>query len=733
MTLPSRSSHRRAREPRHARRLGAAFTALAVGSGLFMASAGEAGAAVGVPVTYADHTYDTTVNRPSENKPQSKLWHAAGAWWGLLVSSSDSRVHIFELMPNHTWRDTGVQVDDRLNSTGDAHWSAAENKLTVASRAGSSNLKVARFTFAPGSRSWSRDSGFPVTVNTGGGSESATIDRDSTGRFWVTYTRVSRVWVASSDPTGQVWSAGFAPTVPDVSISSDDISSVLAFRGQIGVMWSDQASHAFRMAIHNDGDPDGVWRVEDALAGTNLADDHINLKTTAEDAQGRLYAAVKTSQDAAGPSAALVGVLIRTPVAGGGGTWEFVVAGTVADDHTRPIIQIDKTNKELYFFATAPVSGGDIYYKKTSLANPSFGPGRGQKFMDAAPVVNNASGSKDPVTAQTGMVILGVAEGKKQYYHAEMELSGGISPPPGEDTTAPTTPMDLTAAQSPGAVDLTWSPSSDANGVTGYRVHRGGAELGNPAAPSFRDTTVVPGQTYSYTVQARDAAGNWSGLSTPVTVTVPSDPPPTGGGVAFRAATTASNGAEATLTIPSPATAAGDVLLATVDYRGQATVTPPGGWNLVGSVLANGTVMRKATYWRVATATEPTAHTWRFGAKPAAVGSILAYSGASTTSPVEATAAQVTAKATSITAPSVTASAGSAVVGLFGIARIGTVTPPPGTAERAEVSSPPTVAYPMTGEVSDRTQSASGATGALVAEASTIGPNIGQVVVLRGA
>ncbi|MBA2767837.1 MAG: hypothetical protein H0U35_01660, partial [Sporichthyaceae bacterium] len=52
-------------------------------------------AAVGVPVTYAGPTYDTAVKRPSENKPQSKLWYAAGAWWGLLVSQADDRVHIF--------------------------------------------------------------------------------------------------------------------------------------------------------------------------------------------------------------------------------------------------------------------------------------------------------------------------------------------------------------------------------------------------------------------------------------------------------------------------------------------------------------------------------------------------------------------------------------------------------------------------------------------------------------
>jgi hypothetical protein len=169
------------------------------------------------------------------------------------------------------------------------------------------------------------------------------------------------------------------------------------------VLWSDQQSNAFRFAVHRDGDPINEWRAEDALVGLGMADDHINLK---HDAQGKVYAAVKTSQDAAGPDAPLVGVLVRTPAADGTGRWDFVVAGTVADDHSRPMIMIDHSNRELYFFATAPVQGGDIFYKRTSLASLSFGPGRGGKFVDSRWVLNDVSGSKQMVNAATGLVAL---------------------------------------------------------------------------------------------------------------------------------------------------------------------------------------------------------------------------------------------------------------------------------------------------------------------------------------
>src|SRR5207253_3341095 len=82
------------------------------------------------------------------------------------------------------------------------------------------------------------------------------------------------------------------------------------------------------------------------------------------------------------------------------------------------------------------------------------------------------------------------------------------------DTTPPTTPTGLTgaAAGSPG-VNLSWSPSTDNVGVTGYIVRRNGVQVATPATTTYADTGLSVG-TYSYTVAARDAAGNISANST---------------------------------------------------------------------------------------------------------------------------------------------------------------------------------------------------------------------------
>ncbi|MFY9914264.1 MAG: hypothetical protein WAK18_06340, partial [Nocardioidaceae bacterium] len=386
---------------------------------------GGAGAAVGVPVTYLDHNYASSVVNPTADKPQSKLWYTDGFWWALMTTSGGTATHIFKLDPStHEWNDTGTPVDTRTNSTGDALWTATGRTLTVVARDSSSNPLVSRFTYSPGSDQYTLDSGFPVTVDAGGGSESATIDRDSTGRLWIAYTRAKELWVAHSDVSGLNWTSGFHPSVGDYTLTSDDIASVIAFNGNIGVMWSDQGASAMRFAIHRDGDPDTVWSVEDALHRTGMADDHINLKQITGDASGQIFAAVKTSKgDLAtdAPTDPLVGVLVRTPQGNGPGLWSFVEAGTVADNHTRPIIAIDSTNRELYFFGSAR---GNIWYKKTDLDHPDFSnqPGLGETFIDAKAAVNNATASKDAVTSDSGLVILASSEGQKRYIHGEMDL-----------------------------------------------------------------------------------------------------------------------------------------------------------------------------------------------------------------------------------------------------------------------------------------------------------------------
>ena len=94
------------------------------------------------------------------------------------------------------------------------------------------------------------------------------------------------------------------------------------------------------------------------------------------------------------------------------------------------------------------------------------------------------------------------------------------------DTVAPSTPTSLAAAASGlTRVDLSWNPSTDNVGVAGYTVYRDGAQIATlPAtATAYSDTTVSPGHSYSYTVQAVDGAGNRSSQSTAAVASTPAD------------------------------------------------------------------------------------------------------------------------------------------------------------------------------------------------------------------
>ncbi|MGO4494794.1 discoidin domain-containing protein [Paenibacillus sp. 2RAB27] len=92
----------------------------------------------------------------------------------------------------------------------------------------------------------------------------------------------------------------------------------------------------------------------------------------------------------------------------------------------------------------------------------------------------------------------------------EMEVYG----PSGSDTTAPTAPTNVTAsATSSSQINLSWTASTDNVGVTGYEVYRGAALVGSSATTSYSDTGLSASTAYSYTVKAKDSAGNVSAAS----------------------------------------------------------------------------------------------------------------------------------------------------------------------------------------------------------------------------
>lgn len=376
---------------------------------------------------YRDFTYGTGIDHaPTEPKPESKVWWNDGTWWACLYNTKLKNYDIYRL-DGTKWNDTGTPIDDRINSSADALWDAPTEKLYVASHiftnngqasSSSSNWgRLYRYTYHPSTKVYSQDSGFPVTI-TKGKSETLTVAKDSTGELWVTFVQGSKVMVNHSNGSDSSWATPIVLPASSkaTSLESDDESSIISFGGnKIGVMWSNQKVAKMFFAVHQDGASATTWQAEETALGGGVncsslcADDHINLKT---DSAGRLYAAIKTSQDES--SDPRIRLLVRSTAA----KWASYTFATKKYSHTRPIVLLDPDHDRLYMFATAPEAGGNIYVKSTDTGNISFKDGLGEIFIDNSTdtKINNATSTKQNLSSDTGMLVMASDNEKTHFY-----------------------------------------------------------------------------------------------------------------------------------------------------------------------------------------------------------------------------------------------------------------------------------------------------------------------------
>ncbi|MEU4826921.1 glycosyl hydrolase family 18 protein [Actinomadura sp. NPDC023710] len=94
------------------------------------------------------------------------------------------------------------------------------------------------------------------------------------------------------------------------------------------------------------------------------------------------------------------------------------------------------------------------------------------------------------------------------------------STPPEKDTEAPSAPSGLrSTGKTATSVSLAWGASTDNVGVTGYDVYNGSAKAASVTGTSTTVGGLSAKTAYSFTVKAKDAAGNASPASASVSVT----------------------------------------------------------------------------------------------------------------------------------------------------------------------------------------------------------------------
>ncbi|CAN5657072.1 hypothetical protein BH10ACT1_BH10ACT1_26990 [soil metagenome] len=374
--------------------------------------------AAGCDIGWEGPSFEGASGSPSGSKPESKLWYNDGTWWADLwdVGTGDFYVHRLDL-GSRQWVRTNTRLDTRANSRSDSLWDGTH--LYVASHAfaeGSSNTptgvaELRRFSYDTNTDTYSLDSGFPVQINNAR-SETLVIDRDGNDRIWATWVQNKQVMVTVSDPGGVNFAAPTALPVSSTKVSTDDISAVLTFAGdKVGVLWSNQSDEKmyFTQRLQTPGSAWGPTEV--AYSGKSAADDHINLKNVV-DQGGRILAATKTSTS--GSSNVLVTLLDRSP----SGTWTSHPYGTGGDNHTRPIVLVDRQHQSVHMFATSGQSGGAIYEKTAPLDAIDFPSGKGRAVLvdEDEPDINNATSTKQNVDATTGLVVLATNDTTDRYW-----------------------------------------------------------------------------------------------------------------------------------------------------------------------------------------------------------------------------------------------------------------------------------------------------------------------------
>ena len=98
--------------------------------------------------------------------------------------------------------------------------------------------------------------------------------------------------------------------------------------------------------------------------------------------------------------------------------------------------------------------------------------------------------------------------------NANFTITSGVA-----DTQAPTAPTLSASGTTGTSTNLSWTGATDNVAVTGYDVFQGATLLGSTVATTFAVTGLTPATTYSFTVRAKDAAGNVSVASNAVSVT----------------------------------------------------------------------------------------------------------------------------------------------------------------------------------------------------------------------
>ncbi|MCA9994504.1 MAG: DNRLRE domain-containing protein [Anaerolineales bacterium] len=290
-------------------------------------------------------------------KPQSKTWTYGGNWWAVFPISSGTWLWKLDQATSPSWTQV-LKLSDNTNTHADAKVMGAVVHVLLYDV---TNTELVSVEYSGGTyQLWSQRPA--VSAISLSGSETATIDIDSTGRMWLTTETSNSIIAYYNDAPYHTAGWNGPITISTFNITSDDISVVTALPGnKIGVLWSNQGTEQFLFRVHNDSDDATTWQnVEEAAANNQIADDHMNVAVASD---GTLYAAVKTT------GAGQMKMLVRRP----NGSWDADYDVDTSQG-TRPIVQLNEVAGVVtVIYPTSSGNGGDMIYRESATSSINFG------------------------------------------------------------------------------------------------------------------------------------------------------------------------------------------------------------------------------------------------------------------------------------------------------------------------------------------------------------------------
>ena len=249
---------------------------------------------------------------------------------------------------------------------------------------------------------------YPVAVPLPRAVETATCDVDSRGLVWIAYVDQEKLRTVVRVFNPERPADGVGPEIElGAGMSRDDIASVVAFKGHVGVFWSDQKSDHFFFRVHADGEDPAKWAPAETIGSTRgVADDHVNL---AADSEGRVWTVTKDGFDqftlrrrsTDGKWDAAVPILPKEVVA----TRPGPRADGTRPGGTRPIVVLcEETQTAFVAYTDWAHKPMRVCLHPVSMTSLHVGP--------MLPIIhgphgfNNVTSTKAPITRKSGLLLL---------------------------------------------------------------------------------------------------------------------------------------------------------------------------------------------------------------------------------------------------------------------------------------------------------------------------------------